>query len=191
MATATTQVSPAVSNSQVIAEKLSRGPSRIGTLVFGLVLIAGLIFIGTSISRDLGDVTLGSAWPYVLLGLALLVALGFEFVNGFHDTANAVATVIYTHSLDPNSRGGLVGLLELFWSGDFDGSGSVWHRFVAARGIDLAGGKQRRVCDGVRSVDRSNRLEPGDLVVRIARFELAHADRIDHRGGHRPSTDER
>jgi len=27
----------------------------------------------------------------------LLVALGFEFVNGFHDTANAVATVIYTH----------------------------------------------------------------------------------------------
>ena len=34
-----------------------------------------------------------------LLALALLLALGFEFVNGFHDTANAVATVIYTHSL--------------------------------------------------------------------------------------------
>ena len=31
----------------------------------------------------------------------LLLALGFEFVNGFHDTANAVATVIYTHSLPP------------------------------------------------------------------------------------------
>jgi hypothetical protein len=31
----------------------------------------------------------------------LLIALGFEFVNGFHDTANAVATVIYTHSLPP------------------------------------------------------------------------------------------
>jgi PiT family inorganic phosphate transporter len=30
------------------------------------------------------------------------VALGFEFVNGFHDTANAVATVIYTHSLEPH-----------------------------------------------------------------------------------------
>jgi inorganic phosphate transporter, PiT family len=29
-------------------------------------------------------------------------SLGFEFVNGFHDTANAVATVIYTHSLEPN-----------------------------------------------------------------------------------------
>jgi PiT family inorganic phosphate transporter len=40
----------------------------------------------------------------VLLGLALLIALGFEFVNGFHDTANAVATVIYTHSLEPHVR---------------------------------------------------------------------------------------
>ena len=51
----------------------------------------------------------GQHWPYVLLGLALLIALGFEFVNGFHDTANAVATVIYTHSLDPN--------VAVVWSG--------------------------------------------------------------------------
>ena len=35
------------------------------------------------------------------LFLALALALGFEFVNGFHDTANAVATVIYTHTLKP------------------------------------------------------------------------------------------
>jgi PiT family inorganic phosphate transporter len=44
-----------------------------------------------------------------LLALALLIALGFEFVNGFHDTANAVATVIYTHSLEPN--------MAVVWSG--------------------------------------------------------------------------
>ncbi len=44
--------------------------------------------------------TLGVATALFLL-LALLMALGFEFVNGFHDTANAVATVIYTHSLKP------------------------------------------------------------------------------------------
>src|ERR1700760_3368193 len=44
--------------------------------------------------------TLGLATALFLL-LALLMALGFEFVNGFHDTANAVATVIYTHSLKP------------------------------------------------------------------------------------------
>jgi PiT family inorganic phosphate transporter len=39
---------------------------------------------------------------FIMLFLALLIALGFEFVNGFHDTANAVATVIYTHSLPAN-----------------------------------------------------------------------------------------
>ena len=36
-----------------------------------------------------------------LLALGLAIAFGFEFVNGFHDTANAVATVIYTRSLRP------------------------------------------------------------------------------------------
>jgi PiT family inorganic phosphate transporter len=49
---------------------------------------------------------------YLLLGVALLIALGFEFVNGFHDTANAVATVIYTHSLAPN--------VAVVWSGFFN-----------------------------------------------------------------------
>ena len=46
--------------------------------------------------EGLGD--LGTL-PLLFLIVALLVALGFEFVNGFHDTANAVATVIYTNSL--------------------------------------------------------------------------------------------
>jgi PiT family inorganic phosphate transporter len=40
---------------------------------------------------------------------ALALALSFEFVNGFHDTANAVATVIYTHSLPP--------WVAVIWSG--------------------------------------------------------------------------
>jgi PiT family inorganic phosphate transporter len=78
----------------------------------GVVLIAliiGVWFIGTHISQDFSGVSLGSAWPYVLLIVALLIALGFEFVNGFHDTANAVATVIYTHSLEPN--------IAVVWSG--------------------------------------------------------------------------
>jgi PiT family inorganic phosphate transporter len=107
--------------------KLSRGPGRVGMLIFGAVLVAGLIFIGTSISRDLADITLGSAWPYVLLGLALLVALGFEFVNGFHDTANAVATVIYTHSLDPN--------IAVVWSGFWNFAGVVTSSGAVAFGI--------------------------------------------------------
>jgi PiT family inorganic phosphate transporter len=37
----------------------------------------------------------------LFLILAVILALGFEFVNGFHDTANAVATVIYTNTLRP------------------------------------------------------------------------------------------
>src|SRR5262245_26395643 len=39
--------------------------------------------------------------PLIFLLLALLVAFGFEFINGFHDTANAVTTVIYTRTLKP------------------------------------------------------------------------------------------
>ena len=38
---------------------------------------------------------------FALLVLCILAVCFFEFVNGFHDTANAVATVIYTHSLKP------------------------------------------------------------------------------------------
>jgi PiT family inorganic phosphate transporter len=49
------------------------------------------------------------------LGVALFVALGFEFVNGFHDTANAVATVIYTHSLEPH--------VAVVWSGFWNFAG--------------------------------------------------------------------
>jgi PiT family inorganic phosphate transporter len=49
----------------------------------------------------------------VLLIVALLIACGFEFVNGFHDTANAVATVIYTRSLRPWAAVILSGTLNL------------------------------------------------------------------------------
>jgi PiT family inorganic phosphate transporter len=65
--------------------------------------------------------------PYFLLGLALFVALGFEFVNGFHDTANAVATVIYTHTLDPH--------IAVVWSGFFNFLGVVSSTGIVAFGI--------------------------------------------------------
>jgi inorganic phosphate transporter, PiT family len=110
-----------------VHEKLSKSPGKMGMLVFGLVLLGGLIFIGTSLAKDLGDVRLGSAWPYVLLGIALLVALGFEFVNGFHDTANAVATVIYTHSLEPH--------VAVVWSGFWNFAGVVTSTGAVAFGI--------------------------------------------------------
>ncbi|MFZ0956273.1 MAG: inorganic phosphate transporter [Candidatus Sulfotelmatobacter sp.] len=89
--------------------KLSRSPGKLGMIIFGLVLIVGVLYSGTALVRDLSVSPSQSLLPYVLLGIALLVALGFEFVNGFHDTANAVATVIYTHSLEPH--------IAVVWSG--------------------------------------------------------------------------
>jgi PiT family inorganic phosphate transporter len=81
----------------------------IGMAVFGVALVIGLIYTIVSLGRDLQAERGTSIYPYLLLGVALLVALGFEFVNGFHDTANAVATVIYTHSMEPH--------LAVAWSG--------------------------------------------------------------------------
>jgi inorganic phosphate transporter, PiT family len=64
------------------------------------ILIIGAIYAAMALFSDLAAMPATTTiLPFLLLGLALLIALGFEFVNGFHDTANAVATVIYTHSM--------------------------------------------------------------------------------------------
>jgi len=52
------------------------------------------------------------AWVLVSLLLALAFVLAYEFINGFHDTANAVATVIYTKAMPPH--------LAVFFSGVFN-----------------------------------------------------------------------
>jgi PiT family inorganic phosphate transporter len=132
MSTAAAQARPAIAPGPAterhsLHEKMSKGPGKAGMLIFTGVLIAGLIYIGTSIARDLSGVRMLSTWPYILLGIALLVALGFEFVNGFHDTANAVATVIYTHSLEPH--------IAVVWSGLWNFFGVVTSSGVVAFGI--------------------------------------------------------
>src|SRR5581483_11940111 len=76
----------------LLDQKMSKSPGNWGMLIFGVVLLAGLAYAGSQLAHDLSTTHLLSAWPYILLGVALLIALGFEFVNGFHDTANAVAT---------------------------------------------------------------------------------------------------
>jgi PiT family inorganic phosphate transporter len=92
--------------------KLSKSPGKIGSAIFIGVLAIGFVYAGYHLISDLSVVHSPSIFPYLLLGVALLVALGFEFVNGFHDTANAVATVIYTHSLDPHIAVALSGMLN-------------------------------------------------------------------------------
>jgi PiT family inorganic phosphate transporter len=93
----------------LLDKKMKKSHAMISGGVVLSALVIGLGFIAVHLSQDLIGVTATSVWPFVLLGVALLIALGFEFVNGFHDTANAVATVIYTHSLDPN--------IAVVWSG--------------------------------------------------------------------------
>jgi inorganic phosphate transporter, PiT family len=100
---------------------------RLALLLFFLVITAGAIYCIVHLLEDLEPVRQASWLPYALLGVALLIALGFEFVNGFHDTANAVATVIYTHSLTPN--------LAVVWSGAWNFIGVLVSSGAVAFGI--------------------------------------------------------
>jgi hypothetical protein len=166
--------------------KLNRSPGKIGMVGFGVVLLVGIIYSAFHLLTDLSTVHSGSIMPYVLLGIALLVAFGFEFVNGFHDTANAVATVIYTHSLEPHIA---VGVLEFSGSVDFEWAGRFRNHFFIAGGTDFAGGEQGWVRDGFRAAGRSHYLESGNLVFRLAGFEFAHFNWVDYWRGHCESVD--
>ncbi len=115
--------------------KLRRTPSRAGLAMFVLAVAAGLCYIAFHLARDLDTVTISSSWPYLLLGLALLIALGFEFANGFHDTANAVATVIYTHSMEPNFAVVWSGLCNL--AGVLLSSGAVAFAIITLLPVEL------------------------------------------------------
>src|SRR5581483_6312757 len=114
-------------STKTVHEKLARNPGKIGMAIFGVALVIGLIYTVISLGHDLQAERGTSVFPYLLLGVALLVALGFEFVNGFHDTANAVATVIYTHSLEPH--------VAVTWSGICNFAGVLVSTGAVAFGI--------------------------------------------------------
>ena len=108
---------------------LDKGFNPLTLILFLGILAAGLLFVAYSIYVDI-DATgtkVTSYLPYILLFVALLIALGFEFVNGFHDTANAVATVIYTHSLPAE--------FAVMWSGFFNFLGVLFSSGAVAFGI--------------------------------------------------------
>ena len=103
--------------------------------VFLTIIIATLIYIGFQVSADLAHVPALSLYSVILLSTALFIALGFEFVNGFHDTANAVATVIYTNALPAP--------VAVMWAGfcNFLGvmvaSGAVAYGIIALLPVEL------------------------------------------------------
>ena len=122
--------------SSVLDEKLAKSsPGMIGTLVFAAALIGGVVYIWTKLSSDLSIVHNASVFPFVLLGVALLIALGFEFVNGFHDTANAVATCIYTHSLEPHLAVVYSGMMNFI--GVLMSSGAVAYSVITLLPVEL------------------------------------------------------
>ena len=98
-------------------------------LILLAVLALGLFYMAYSIRSDLSASGGGptTILPFLLLGVALLIALGFEFVNGFHDTANAVATVIYTHALPAQ--------IAVVWSGCWNLLGVLASTGAVAFGI--------------------------------------------------------
>ncbi len=116
--------------SQTPARRALDQPMDIRFVLTLLAVLAGaLFFMAYSIYSDMeaaGGIP-KTALPFLLLGVAMLIALGFEFVNGFHDTANAVATVIYTHSLPPQ--------IAVVWSGCFNLLGVLASSGAVAFGI--------------------------------------------------------
>ncbi|MFA6087122.1 inorganic phosphate transporter [Mucilaginibacter sp.] len=74
----------------------------------------------------IGEIQLSGGLLIVFL-ICLLAVVGFEFVNGFHDTANAVATVIYTNALKP--------VYAIPWSGFWNFLGVAMGGITVAMGI--------------------------------------------------------
>ena len=108
---------------------LNSGFNPLTAILFLGVIAAAVLFVAYSIYSDIdaAGTKVSTYLPFLLLFVALLIALGFEFVNGFHDTANAVATVIYTRSLPAN--------FAVVWSGMFNLCGVLWSSGAVAFGI--------------------------------------------------------
>src|SRR5205085_11686416 len=109
--------------------KLDHPINAATVILFLRLLFAGILYAGLNIYWEVRDAGVPTeTWlPFILLGIALLIALGFEFVNGFHDTANAVATVIYTNSMPANAA--------VVWSGCFNFLGVLTSSGAVAFGI--------------------------------------------------------
>jgi inorganic phosphate transporter, PiT family len=109
--------------------KLDQPFNPLTLILFFGIMAAGFLFVAYSLYADVdaAGTKITTIVPFLLLFVALVIALGFEFVNGFHDTANAVATVIYTHSLPAP--------IAVMWSGFFNFLGVLVSSGAVAFGI--------------------------------------------------------
>src|SRR6202522_2036046 len=135
VARALDKTTPEEGHKSALDKKMASGPGRIGMAIALCAMVIGVFYAAAHLLSDLRDVHPTSFLPFVLLGVALLTALAFEFVNGFHDTANAVATVIYTHTLEPH--------VAVVWSGMWNflgvmvSSGAVAFTIVSLLPVEL------------------------------------------------------
>src|SRR5580704_5959795 len=108
---------------------LDKGFNPLSLIIFAGIMAAGLLYVVYSVYSDIDETgaKITAFLPFAMLFIALLIALGFDFVNGFHDTANAVATVIYTHSLPAE--------MAVVWSGAFNFLGVLTSTGAVAFGI--------------------------------------------------------
>ena len=128
--------SPDIAHTDV-RPKLDHAPNPLAIIAFLGVIAVTMLYVAYSLYADVSETgtKVTTYLPYIMLFVALLIALGFEFVNGFHDTANAVATVIYTHSLPAN--------VAVVWSGLFNllgvlaASGAVAFGIIALLPVEL------------------------------------------------------
>lgn len=103
-------------------------------IFFGIITVA-FIYIGIQLFADLSHIPQMALFSFVLLAAALFIALGFEFVNGFHDTANAVATVIYTNAMPAHVAVIWAGFANFF--GVLFASGAVAYGILALLPVEL------------------------------------------------------
>ncbi len=112
---------------QAVHSAMSQKRGKLSIAIFFAALIGGLVYMFAQLGSDINQFGGVGTATLALLVLALMVALCFEFVNGFHDTANAVATVIYTHSMPPS--------VAVVWAGMFNFFGVLFSSGMVAFGI--------------------------------------------------------
>jgi PiT family inorganic phosphate transporter len=133
---ATLAADPSEPTKMSVSQTFDRPVHPGARIAFFVVLLGALAYAGGSVLIDTQQVGEQMALGvFLFLALALIVALGFEFVNGFHDTANAVATVIYTHSMPAH--------FAVVWSGFFNflgvlfSSGAVAYSIITLLPVEL------------------------------------------------------
>ena len=165
-----------------IHDKLSKRPGRIGMIGFGIVLVIGVIYSAYHLLGDLSNVHTTSVMPYVLLGIALLVALGFESsTDSTTPPTPSPPSFIPTPSSRTSPSSGPASGTS--WRSHLQRPRRLRHR-LSPRRTHPASGQRSRLRHGFRITSSRHHLESRHLVVRSPRLQFPHSHRLHHRSRH-------